>query len=90
MSERALRQLDEAAVWVAQIGGAAPGEVAWAVDADPSGGERGCVIVEAADGERDVIVGRRVAGRGLDRSVEPEHGLSEREDGPPGRTLRGR
>ena len=38
----------------------------------------GGVVVEAFEGEGDVVVGRWVAGAGLDGDVDPEHELAER------------
>ena len=59
---RLLRQLDEAAVGVAHVGGATPREVARPVQRDARRGQRGGVLVEAFEGERDVVVRRWVAG----------------------------
>ena len=36
-----------------------------------------------------MVVGRRIAGRGLDRRVDPKHELAEHEDGLTGRALSG-
>ena len=74
------RQLDEAAVGVAHVGGAAPREVSRSVDGDACAGHRGSVLFEPRDGEGDMVLGGRVAGRGLDRDVDPEHEVTERED----------
>jgi len=75
-----LRELDEAAVGVAHVGGSAPREVARAVDRHARRRQGGGKIVETFDGEGDVVLGGRIAGDGLDGEVDPEHELAELED----------